>query len=88
MNQFQMGLLVGILLIIAIGSIIRARGGHTLRRNSKPGRTYGAEPADDAEKQRLREEVQALKERVAVLERIATDSGSNLAQEIERLRDR
>jgi len=35
-----------------------------------------------------REEVRELKDRVAVLERIATDSSTNLAHEIEKLRDR
>ncbi len=43
---------------------------------------------DDAENQRLREEVRALKDRIAVLERIATDSTTNLDREIEALRDR
>lgn len=89
MNQFHMGLLIGMLLIITVGSMIRARQGDGLTRGRKSilRQVYGADPADDAEKQRLREEVQALKERVAVLERIATDSGSNLAREIEQLRD-
>ena len=43
---------------------------------------------DDAENQRLREEVRALKDRIAVLERIATDSSTHLDREIEALRDR
>jgi len=37
---------------------------------------------------RLREEVKELKERLHVLERIATDKESSLAREIEGLRDR
>lgn len=37
---------------------------------------------------RLRDEVRTLKERIAVLERIATDRTTNLDHEIERLRDR
>jgi hypothetical protein len=36
----------------------------------------------------MREEMKVLKERVAVLERIATDRNLSLEQEIERLRDR
>ena len=43
---------------------------------------------DDPEAQRLREEVRTLKDRIAVLERIATDKESTLEREIERLRDR
>jgi hypothetical protein len=45
-------------------------------------------PADDAEARRLRDEVRSLKERIAVLERIATDHSSSLDREIESLRDR
>ena len=43
---------------------------------------------DSAENQRLRDEVRALKDRIQVLERIATDSSSSLDREIESLRDR
>jgi hypothetical protein len=47
-------------------------------------------PGNDAENDRLREELRALKERVAVLERIATenDRGLTLDREIEALRNR
>ncbi len=44
--------------------------------------------AEDPDAARLREEVRTLKERIAVLERIATDKESSLEREIERLRDR
>jgi predicted RNA-binding protein with PIN domain len=40
------------------------------------------------ENQRLREEVQELKERLKVLERITVDKENSLAKEIESLRDR
>ena len=45
--------------------------------------------ATDPEARRLRQEVQALKERIAVLERLATDDNSSarLDREIEKLRD-
>ncbi len=43
---------------------------------------------NDPEAARLREEVKALKERLAVLERIATDSSNSLDRQIEALRDR
>jgi uncharacterized protein YlxW (UPF0749 family) len=45
-------------------------------------------PEEDAERQKLREDVRVLRERVAVLERIATDRKHHLADEIESLRDR
>ena len=44
-------------------------------------------PRDDAETQRLREEVKQLKERLAVLERITVEKENSLEREIERLRD-
>jgi type VI protein secretion system component VasK len=81
MNQFEM--VAFIVFVIAIFGIIRGRQPRRFRRWQEE---QGA--ASDAEKQRLREEVQELKERVAVLERIATDSGTSLAHEIEKLRDR
>ena len=46
---------------------------------------------DDADTQRQRDEIRALKERIAVLERLATDkedSSARLDREIEKLRDR
>ncbi|MBA2936316.1 hypothetical protein HZF05_19715 [Sphingomonas sp. CGMCC 1.13654] len=62
------------------------------RRNNNrydtPRQGFGGGGADDAENQRLREEVRALKDRIAVLERIATDSPTQLDREIEALRDR
>jgi hypothetical protein len=45
-------------------------------------------PTDDVESRRLRDEVRSLKERIAVLERIATDHSTSLDREIESLRDR
>ncbi len=57
------------------------------RRDRRDG--FGQTPGADAgESQRLREEVRALKERIAVLERIATDRSTSLDREIESLRDR
>jgi Flp pilus assembly protein CpaB len=45
-------------------------------------------PLHDPEREKLREDVKALRERVAVLERIATDDQNRLAHEIDSLRDR
>jgi len=46
------------------------------------------EAGDPRETARLREEVQQLKERLKVLERITVDKENSLAKEIESLRDR
>ncbi|ATE63381.1 hypothetical protein [Rhizorhabdus dicambivorans] len=84
MNPFEMVVLI--VAITAIASIFRAKYG-VVRRNK--GEDY-VRPQDDAENQRLREELRTLKERVAVLERIATenDRGLSLDREIEALRNR
>ena len=71
-----------VLLIVAIvmfASVMMARYKSLHRR---------AAAAEDPDAVRLREEVRTLKERIAVLERIATDKESSLEREIERLRDR
>lgn len=47
-----------------------------------------AAPADNAENRMLREEVQQLKDRIKVLERITVDKENSLSREIEDLRDR
>lgn len=83
-NPFQM--VVAIVAIVMLFSIIRSRHGS---RNMRWRRENWEEASrDDPEKQLLREEVQSLKDRVAVLERIITDQSSTLEQEIEQLRDR
>ncbi len=82
MNPFEMVVLI--VAITAIASIFRAKYG--IRRDRK-GNEY---PIADADTARMREELKALKERVAVLERIATDGdrGASLEREIEALRSR
>ena len=84
MNPFEMVVLI--VAITAIASIFRAKYG--VVRNRKGDDHF--RPADDAENQRLRDDLRALKERVAVLERIATenDRGLTLDREIEALRRR
>ncbi|ARS25984.1 hypothetical protein [Sphingomonas sp. KC8] len=81
-NPFSM--VVAIVLIVSIASVLRARYGH---RRNRHGHDL---PANDPDADRLRAEIQMLKERVAVLERIATDSnrGVVLDREIEALRHR
>lgn len=82
MNPFEMVVLI--VAITAVASIFRAKYG-VIRRGK--GEEYRP-PHDDTETIRLREEVRALKDRVATLERIATDGSTALDREIERLRDR
>lgn len=83
MNPFEM--VIGIVLIITIGRIIQAKYGHHRRRGGEAGIV-----AEDEESRRLREEVKALKERIAVLERLATDDAGPraLEREIDALRSR
>lgn len=86
MNQFEM--VIGIVLIVSVAGIIRAKMG--LRRNRR-GENYSPrhDSADAAEARRLQDEVRTLKDRIAVLERVITDnhSASDLDREIEKLRD-
>jgi hypothetical protein len=85
-NPFEM--VFGIVLVVMIASVLRAR------YNAKHGvikdehGNYRIEQNPDAG--RLQEEVKYLKERVAVLEKIATDDrgARELENEIEKLRDR
>lgn len=83
MNPFEM--VVIIVAIVTVGRIIQAKYGH-LRR----GRGQTGVVADETENRRLRDEVRTLKERVAVLERLATDETGPraLEREIEALRSR
>jgi hypothetical protein len=87
MNPFEM--VVCIVIIATVGSVLRARFG--VSRN-KDRRDYVGhdDPGAQAETQRLREELRSMKERIAVLERLATEdtSGARLDREIEKLRDR
>lgn len=81
-------MIVAIVAIVCVAGVLRAKcgmiGGHGRRRDRQdPAAAYQNPEAD-----RLREEVKALKERVAVLERLATDSSSALDREFELLRKR
>lgn len=80
MNPFEM-----VVLIVAIVMVARVLQAKYRSENGTGGKL--AEAAG-AENQRLRSEITALKERVAVLERLATDdSGPRaLEREIEKLR--
>jgi cell division protein FtsB len=82
MGPFEM--VVGIVLIVTVGSIIRARHGIV---RTKGG--YQRLADNSAETQALQAEIKTLKERIQVLERIATDNNRALSldAEIEKLRD-
>ena len=96
MNQYEF--ILAIIMIVTIGSILRAKMGLPSRRAQRDRERLGlgnfdqnnqpALPRDDADSVRLREEVKMLKERVQTLERIAVDKENSLAREIDSLRDR
>lgn len=84
----EIGVFTMIVLIVAISAITRiylAKHG-VVRR----GKGEDLVRPDNGENERLRQELRSLKERVAVLERIATenDRGLTLDREIEALRHR
>jgi len=87
MNPFEM--VVAIIVVITVGRVAMARFGVV---HSKPGESvaFRDDTATRAENERLRDELRGMKERLAVLERLATDndtSSARLDREIERLRD-
>ena len=86
MNPFEM--VVAIVVIVTIGRIASARFGVGRDRHGNDITLRDDRTAE--ENQRLRGEIGNLKERIAVLERVITDtnSASNLDREIEKLRDR
>ncbi len=87
MNVFEMVVLI--VAISAIASIFRAKYGVTRRRGDQHlAEVLDANRASDADSARMREEIKTLKERIAVLERLATDTNSAVAldREIEKLR--
>ncbi|HEX8126418.1 MAG TPA: hypothetical protein VF548_12630 [Allosphingosinicella sp.] len=82
MNQFEM--IVMIVAIVMIASVFKARMGGGRHRRDRVGEAPHA--AD--ENARLKAEVRALHERIAVLERITVEKENSLDREIEKLRDR
>lgn len=82
-NPFSM--VVAIVLITAIAGVLRAKykaeHGIVEDEHGEPRRLV------DPDAGRMREEIKQLKDRIAVLERIATDKSNRLEDEIEALRD-
>ncbi|MGN3975131.1 hypothetical protein [Tsuneonella sp. SYSU-LHT278] len=58
-----------------------------VRIQSEAGKRNHAAPADDGEKTALRGEIDDLRERIKVLERIATDANTSAAIETRRVSD-
>jgi cell shape-determining protein MreC len=87
MNPFEM--VVAIIVVITIGRVAMARFGVVHSKHDETV-TFRDDNATRAENERLRDELRGMKERLAVLERLATDndtSSARLDREIERLRD-
>ncbi len=79
MNVFEM---VAIIVVAtSVAGVLRAR------YKSERSRHEGNSPALVSENRALKDEIRTLKERVAVLERIATEKPDTLSREIEALRD-
>ncbi len=78
-----MGFWTAIVLIVIVGATARVMRARYEAQGATPSL------ARDPDARRLREEMQSLKDRIAVLERLATDdtSGARLDREIEKLRD-
>lgn len=87
-----MGFWTAIVVIVAIGavaSVLRSRynaqAGITEDYLGNQTLTRGDDPERDAREQAAETEIKELKERIAVLERIATDNNSADARESERI---
>ena len=81
-------MVVCIVAIVTFGRIYAAR--HGLQRMGRNSYVPIELPHDDSEARALRDEVKMLRDRIHVLERIATDgnSAARIDEEIARLRDR
>ena len=82
MNHGEITVVV-IVTIVMIASIFK-----TIFRGPSHPQTFIQDPGIKSENRQLRSEVQELKERLKVLERITVDKENSLAKEIESLRDR
>ncbi len=83
-----------ILIIIVLAVVGKAMNRRMLeRRGTRDDRFVDITPdrgnrEDSADNRRLRDEVQQLKNRIQVLERIAVEKENSLDREIDQLRDR
>lgn len=81
--------------MVVVVAILAFAAMRIVRYHTEHERRIAPPPVDDGEKAQLAREVEQLRERVRVLERIATESNTTgaiesrqIAQEIEALRDR
>lgn len=85
-------MVVAIILIVTVGKVMSARykARHGIAEIEDGNGNVQQRLISDPESERLREEIRTLKERVQVLERIATDNASahDVGRQIEALRDR
>lgn len=90
MGPFEM--VVAIILIVTIGKIIQTKqkAKHGIVEDQDFMGTKTHRLLNNAETQQMQDEIRGLKERIQVLERIATDSSSanDLNRQIQELRDR
>ncbi|MEY3624256.1 MAG: hypothetical protein RLZZ407_1815 [Pseudomonadota bacterium] len=90
MDPFQM--VVAIIAIITIGRIIQTKqkAKHGIVEDENVMGTKTHRLLNNADTQQMQDEIRALKERIQVLERIATDnnSASDINRQIEELRSR
>jgi hypothetical protein len=88
MGPFEM--VVAIILIVTIGKIIQTKqkAKHGIVEDQDFWGTKTHRLLDNAETQQMQDEIKSLKERIQVLERIATDneSANDLNRQIEELR--
>lgn len=85
MNPFEF--VIGIIILVFAFRLISFRLGMRSPWDRRGDHISSSQP-DNGETLRLREEVQELKERIKVLERITVEKENSLAKEIESLRDR
>jgi len=90
MGPFEM--VVAIILIVTVGKIIetKQKAKHGIVEDEDFMGTKTHRLLNNAKTQQMQDEIRGLKERIQVLERIATDSSSanDLNRQIEELRDR
>jgi len=82
MNVYEF--VLGIIIVTAIAGLVRMKMGI---RKDHQGNEYSIRD-DDEENRALRGEVKALRDRLAVIERITVEKENSLEREIERLRDK
>ena len=85
MNPFEMTALI--ILIVTIGRVVSGRMGSRADKTKRGALATTVDSAAIAEGTCLRSEVTRLNERIQVLERLATDPGKRLSDEIEALKN-